>query len=506
MNQTSPEKISETIEHLRRVFRSGRTKNVNYRRKQLEGIKRMVEENESLFVESLHKDLKKPKFEAIMIETDYILNNVREMLYNLNSYVKPTKVAKDLVLAFDDAFIQPEPYGLVLIIGTWNYPLIVCLSPLIGAIAAGNVAIVKPSEIAPNAADLFEKLLPQYVDKDCYRVINGDATVNQHLLKEKFDYIFFTGSQPIGRKVYASAVDNFTPVTLELGGKSPVYIDDSVIDQDFCYKRLLWAKFINAGQTCVAPDYVLCSDKVAQRFIRSAKLILKQFYGNDVQKSKDLTRIINDNHFNRLVNLLESSSGEIVIGGSSDKNDRFIEPTILLNCSIDDPLMKEEIFGPILPIVIVSNVDEAIQLINRKSKPLTLYVFSQNQSVIDKISLETSSGSICANDALIHLSVDALPFGGVGDSGFGVYHGKSTFDTFSHYKSVLIRGYNPLLEWVSSKRYPPYTESNLKRLLRVIKKRHLMPADSDWTVLFIFLLGALSFYFLNNLTQYLAAK
>lgn len=324
-------------------------------------------------------------------------------------------------------------------------------------------------------------------------------------MREKFDYIFFTGSQPVGRKVYASAVDHFTPVTLELGGKSPVYIDDSVIDEDYCFRRLLWAKLINAGQTCVAPDYVMCSSQVAERFIESAKKILRKFYGPNGKESPDLTRIINENHFRRLINLLQSSKGTIALGGSYDQAERYIEPTIVVNCSLDDPLMKEEIFGPILPIVVVSNVEEAIKIINSRSKPLTLYVFSKNRKLINKVSRETSSGSVCANDALVHLSIDSLPFGGVGESGLGVYHGKSTFDTFSHHKSVLIRGYNPILEWVASKRYPPYSESNLRRLLRVIKKRQFIPIDSDWIIFFVFFLGAWSFYVLNGLIKYFSS-
>lgn len=314
----------------------------------------------------------------------------------------------------------------------------------------------------------------------------------------KFDYIFFTGSQPVGKKVHQAAAKHLTPVTLELGGKSPTYIDETVGDEKYAFRRLLWAKMVNAGQTCVAPDYILCSAEVAKKFLRYASEILSQFYGPDQVNWTDIACIVNEKHFARLISILKRCDN-IALGGKIDHEKRYIGPTILTNVKADDEIMREEIFGPILPIVIVESLDEAISFINRRPKPLTCYVFSKNRQVIQRILKETSSGSVCANDALVHLSIDSLPFGGVGDSGFGVYHGKSTFETFSHQKSVLIRGYSPILEWVSSKRYPPYSESNLKRLLRLLKKRQFVDIDPSWQGFLIFLLGAWTLYMAQHI-------
>ena len=293
--------------------------------------------------------------------------------------------------------------------------------------------MVKPSELSPVTAKLLFDLLPKYLDKDCYQVVLGDAEETKQLLKERFDYIFFTGSNKVGRCVHQSAAQHLTPTTLELGGKSPLYVDDSVPDMEIAWRRILWAKMINAGQTCVAPDYLLCTEKVKKSLIQYAPIILKQFFGPDAKKSTDLGRIVSDRHFDRLEKLL--GSGKIVFGGDKDKNERYISPTILTDVSPTDPVMCEEIFGPILPVIVVKDADQAIKFINSREKPLTLYVFSTIKDVIDKFLNETSSGSVCANDAMIHLVVDELPFGGVGNSGIGAYHGKTSFDTFTHQKS-----------------------------------------------------------------------
>lgn len=293
--------------------------------------------------------------------------------------------------------------------------------------------MVKPSELSPMTAKLLFDLLPKYLDKDCYRVVLGDAEQTKRLLSRRFDYIFFTGSNKVGRHVHQSAAQYLTPTTLELGGKSPLYVDESVPDMEMAWRRILWAKMINAGQTCVAPDYLLCSEQVEKSLIEFAPKILRQFFGPNPKESPDLGRIVSDRHFERLEKLLES--GKIMIGGDKDISVRYISPTILVDVSPTDPVMCEEIFGPILPVICVKDVDQAIRFINDREKPLTLYVFSNNKEVIDKFLNETSSGSVCANDAMIHLVVDGLPFGGVGNSGIGAYHGKASFDTFSHQKS-----------------------------------------------------------------------
>lgn len=299
--------------------------------------------------------------------------------------------------------------------------------------------------------------------------------------------------------VHQAAAQHFTPCTLELGGKSPVYIDDTVENEEYAFRRIIWAKMVNAGQTCVAPDYVICSKKVMESFVRYAKIVLKKFYGPELGNKHDITRIVNERHFCRLVKLLKSCKN-VVIGGDVDKSQRYIGPTIVVDVKPEDDIMKEEIFGPILPILTVSSVEEAIQFINARPKPLTLYVFSKDRRTIDKMTNETSSGSVCANDALIHLGIDTLPFGGVGESGFGVYHGKASFETFSHRKSVLVRGYSPVLEWVASKRYPPYLESNLKRLLRLIKKRKVFYlVDESWEGPLLVLMGAIGLHFIQQI-------
>lgn len=295
---------------------------------------------------------------------------------------------------------------------------------------------MKPSELAPNIAKVFADLIPKYLDNDCYKIILGDAEDTQQLLKEKFDYIFFTGSDKIGRCVHQSAAQHLTPTTLELGGKSPLYIDESVPNMSMAWRRILWAKMLNAGQTCVAPDYVLCNENVKKSLIRFGPNILKEFFGSDPKSSPDFARIVSDRHFVRLEKLL--TSGKAVVGGERDIKERYVAPTILVDVSPTDPVMSEEIFGPILPVIVVKDVNEAIDFINSREKPLTLYVFSTAKGIIDRFLNETSSGSVCANDALVQFTVDSLPFGGVGNSGMGAYHGKTSFETFSHQKS----GYN----------------------------------------------------------------
>ncbi|CAG2101874.1 unnamed protein product, partial [Medioppia subpectinata] len=478
-------KYSDLMAKTRQSFAAGITKDVEFRKNQLKALYKFLVDNESLIVSALNEDIRKPSFETRMAEIDFCLNDIRGQLFNIDEYVARKSVPKTLVTIADDPFIQSEPYGLVLIIGAWNYPIQVTLSPLIGAIAAGNAAIVKPSELSPKTAELFYQLIPKYLDKRCYHIVLGDAEDTKQLLTEKFDYIFFTGSNRVGRCVHQLAAQQLTPTTLELGGKSPLFVDDSLPDMEMGWRRILWAKMINAGQTCVAPDYILCTPNVHKNLVQNASKVLKIFFGENPKLSPDFGRIVSDRHFERLEKFL--TSGKILIGGDKDITDRYIAPTILTDVSPTDPVMQEEIFGPILPIIVVKDVDEAIDFINKREKPLTLYIFSTNKVVIDKLLNKTSSGSVCVNDAMIHLTVDALPFGGVGNSGIGAYHGKYSFETFSHQKSVLIRGFNPVLEWVGSKRYPPYSDNRLKRLLRLLRKRKsIIPKNTIYYLIFIF--------------------
>lgn len=508
----------EVLSTARRAFASGITKSALFRRQQLKQLYKLLEENESEFVDALKSDLKKPRFESIMTEVDFVLNDIRSALNNLSAWMKPKFVSKCFVTLVDDNYIYYEPYGVVLVLGAWNYPIQLAFSPLVGAIAAGNACIVKPSEIAPATACLIHKLMPFYLNREAFHCILGDGGCAQALVgSPQIDYVFFTGSSQIGRFIYQSASNNLTPCTLEMGGKSPVYIDERTYLNscngkfneslfETTVRRILWGKFLNTGQTCVAPDYVLCTKLIANKFLELAPKIIAQFYGETPIKNQDYGRIVSSRHYERLVNVLsaqiESAKNKLsksLIGGNFciDQNGSyFIEPTVLVCSSPNEPIMQSEIFGPILPLVPINNDLDAIGFINSRDKPLSMYIFSKNNDVIKKFQEETSSGSICVNDTVLHLIAEALPFGGVGKSGMGAYHGKHSFKTFSHQKSVLVRGFNPIIEWVAKKRYPPYSENHLKRMLRLLKRRaNPIPLTSrDYFGFFCFLFGALLCY------------
>ncbi|KAK4874569.1 hypothetical protein RN001_013929 [Aquatica leii] len=366
----------------------------------------------------------------------------------------------------DEVLIFNDPYGVVLVIGAWNYPIHVSLTPMIAAIAAGNTVILKPSEVAVASANIISDLIPKYLDKECYKVILADSKDTSSLLEERFDYIFFTGSSKIGRIVHSAANKYLTPTTLELGGKSPVIIDNTA-NVDIAARRILWGKCMNVGQTCVAPDYLLCNKEVGQKFINSAKNVLNEWYGENAEVSPDLGRIINDNHFHRISNLIAPE--KVVVGGKSNAEDRFIQPTILDDVHPNDKIMQEEIFGPVLPIVYVDDVKDAVKYVNSNDKPLALYLFSTDKKTIDFVLNNTFSGGVTVNDTVMHVTLDNAPFGGVGNSGMGTYHGKYGFDTFVHKKAVLIKNLGAMGERIGSVRYPPYTESKLNTLVKLLK-------------------------------------
>ncbi|XP_053207712.1 aldehyde dehydrogenase, dimeric NADP-preferring-like [Panonychus citri] len=462
---------SQMVDNARRAFATDITKDVAFRREQLEKLDNMLVTNENVLAEAIKQDLRKPYFEAILTEIEFVRNEIHAVLNDLESWAKPQKVSKSLMTLFDSVYLHPEPYGVTLIIGAWNYPLMLTLCPVVGAIASGNTVIIKPSELSSATAKVLAALIPRYLDQDCYQVFLGGPQETAELVKQKFDYIFYTGSSRVGKLIYLEAAKNLTPVTLELGGKSPLYFDDSADNNLAAIRRLVWGKFVNNGQTCVAPDYILCSRKVQASLLKQLPQVIEEFYSNDVKNHDDYGRIININHFKRIVKLMEDNKGKIVIGGNYDEKELFIEPTVMSNVSPDDSIMQDEIFGPILPIVVVDSADDAIQFINNREKPLSLYIFSKNQSIVDKFSQKTSSGAISVNDCLIHLSVDSLPFGGVGNSGIGRYRGKFSFDTFTHYKSVLHRGYNFILEALGSHRYPPYTPRSMTFMSLLTRKR-----------------------------------
>ncbi|GIY14642.1 aldehyde dehydrogenase family 3 member A2 [Caerostris darwini] len=436
---------SEIVSTARNAFNRDLTKPLDFRIKQLKALYRLLEENGDDLVEAIRKDLKKPKTEALLAEVETTKNQIKGALYQIHEWVKPEQTETNIILILDKTYILPQPYGVVLVIGAWNYPFLLVSSPLLGAIAAGNCVIIKPSERAPETARILKKLIPQYLHRECFHVVTGGVPETTALLNERFDYIFYTGSPPVGKKIREASNKYLTPVTLELGGKSPVYIDDEV-DINLAVRRIIWGKMLNLGQTCVAPDYILCSKRSETRFIEIAKKTLVEFFGDDPELSPDLARIVNNEHFERIVKFL--SCGKIAIGGDYDAKEKYIAPTVLIDVKETDSIMQEEIFGPVLPIITVQNADDAIKFINKREKPLTLYLFTSNKNLLKKFEVSTSSGSMCVNDTMVHLSVDTLPFGGVGMSGMGTYMGKFSFDTFSHKRSVLVRSLNVFGEYM----------------------------------------------------------
>ncbi|AFY35186.1 aldehyde dehydrogenase [Calothrix sp. PCC 7507] len=449
----------DIIRKQREFFQTGKTKDVYFRIGQLKILKQAIIEHEQAITQTLKADLNKPEFETYAAEI-LVTKEIDYAIKHIQTWTKPQKAPVPLNFFPYSAKIYPEPLGVVLIIGAWNYPFQLTISPLVGAIAAGNCAIIKPSELAPHTSNLLAEIIPKYFDSRYIAVVEGGVETSQKLLAEKFDHIFFTGSTTVGKIVMTAAAKNLTPVTLELGGKSPCIVDTE-INLEHTVKRIVWGKFINAGQSCIAPDYLLVDKKIKNNLVDILRKTLKEFYGDNPANSPDYARIINHKHFGRLVHFLKD--GEIIIGGKTNSEELYIAPTIINNVSWTDPIMQEEIFGPILPIIEYSDITEAIALINSRPKPLALYLFSQNKNLQKRVLQETTSGGVCLNDTMIQFSVSSLPFGGVGDSGIGSYHGKASFDTFSHYKSVLQNSFLLDLNW----RYAPYKGklSLLKRLL-----------------------------------------
>lgn len=453
--QTTPlPEISEAISMLRQTFETGRSRSLDWRRQQLSALVKMLTDNEALVFTALKSDLGKPATEAFASEISFVVAEAQRALKQLGRWSRPRPVAAGLVNQPGRANIAPEPLGVVLIMAPWNYPVMLTLIPLVGALAAGNCALLKPSELAPATSDILAKMTKKYLDADAVRVVEGGVEVAETLLAEKFDHIFFTGSGPIGQVVMRAASAHLTPVTLELGGKSPCILAADA-DIKIAARRIAWGKCLNAGQTCVAPDYILAEPGTSAPFIREFARSVRKFYGENVQSSPDYPRIVSDRHFARLQAMLQD--GEIAHGGATDANDRFVTPTILQNLPEDAPAMVEEIFGPILPIVEVPDIAAAIAHINARPKPLSLYLFSKSTDTKQQVIGRTSSGSVCINDVVMQLTAPGVPFGGVGTSGMGTYQGRASFDTFSHLKPVLQKsfwGEVPL-------RYPPYSARKL---------------------------------------------
>jgi aldehyde dehydrogenase (NAD+) len=460
MENLTREKVLDILSSQRRFFDTGKTRDIDFRIEQLLNLKKMIQSHESLILRALARDLHKSGYEAFTNEVGVLYLDIAQAVKNVKKWAQPRRVKTPLMLVGNRSLIYPEPYGTVLIIGPFNYPFNLTFEPLIGAISAGNCAVIKPSELTPHTSALISTMVNQYFNADYIRVIEGEKEVTSSLINAPFDYIFFTGSVSVGKIVMAAAAENLIPVTLELGGKSPCIVDETA-DVVQAADKITWGKFSNAGQTCVAPDYLLVHRKVKDRLIENLKNCLKQFYGVNPRESPDFGRIVNIRHTQRLVALIDQN--KVVFGGEFDIEKRYIAPTVLDRVEWNDPVMQAEIFGPILPILQFDDIDMVIKLINARPKPLALYVFTHNRAIANKIIRQISFGGGCVNDVMLHGGNPYLPFGGVGASGMGAYHGESSFKLFSHSKSVLKRQFNIQAAAV----HPPYNarQLNLSKLL-----------------------------------------
>ncbi|PIK42836.1 putative aldehyde dehydrogenase, dimeric NADP-preferring [Apostichopus japonicus] len=395
--------IFQIVTNARAGFMAGKTRTKEARRRNLEGILQLIKNHSDDMIEAQRKDLHKPSFETIIGEVEMAKAEATDFLQRLDEIMGKTDVNDgSLLLLRKQAFVHRDPYGVCLVIGAWNYPIQLVLVPLIGAIAAGNAVVIKPSELSPACAELFARIIPQYLDPECYPVVNGGAEVAQALLKQRFDHILYTGGCNVAKIIMRAAAENLTPVTLELGGKCPAYVD-STGDVKSAARRISWGKFMNSGQTCVAPDYVMCHETLKDKLISELKRCLRVSYGDDIKSSQDYGRMVSQRHFDRVQTLLQQSEEKVVFGGSYDRSQRYIEPTLLDNVTFDDTIMGEEIFGPILPIVSVRSAEEAIRFINSREKPLALYVFSSDKRINNRFLTETSSGNLTVNETMIHV-------------------------------------------------------------------------------------------------------
>ncbi|HZU46036.1 MAG TPA: aldehyde dehydrogenase family protein [Mycobacterium sp.] len=451
--------IQHTVERLRKTFATGRTRGLEWRRTQLRAIEKMMAENEAKIAEALHADLCRKPFEAWLADTATTAAEARYAAKHVKKWMRRKHHLLELAQLPGRGWVEYEPYGTVLIIGAWNYPFYLTLGPAVGAIAAGNAVVLKPSEIASASSRVMAELVPQYLDRDAIAVIEGDATVSQQLLAQGFDRVLFTGGTEIGRKVYEAAAPHLTPVTLELGGKSPVIVAADA-DVDVAAKRIAWIKLLNAGQTCVAPDYVLADVKIRDELVTKIGEAITTF-GSDEPAGM---RIVNQRQFDRLTGYLSNTKGTVAVGGTSDPADLRIQPTVVVDPAPDEPLMTNEIFGPILPVITVESLDDAIRFVNSRPKPLSAYLFTKTRAVRERVIKEVPAGGMLVNHLAFQVSTAKLPFGGVGASGMGAYHGRWGFEEFSHRKSVLTKPTRPDL---SSFIYPPYTEKAWKLARRL---------------------------------------
>jgi aldehyde dehydrogenase (NAD+) len=452
---TKPVSIPDTLQRLRATFASGKTRPIEWRLHQLAEIERMLRDHEKDFLEALKADLGKCPFEAVLTETSFIAGEAKYARKRLSAWMRPKRKTTPLMAQPGRSSIRPEPKGVVLIIAPWNYPLSMVLAPLVGAVAAGNCAVMKPSEVTAHTSDAIARIVPRYLDPDAFAIIEGGVPETTELLEQPYDHILYTGNERVARIVMTAAAKHLTPVTLELGGKSPCLIDKSA-DLEVAASRIAWGKFINAGQTCVAPDHVLVHREVAAQFVEVLSKKIREFYGDDPSQSPDYCRIASERHTARFAKLLEGQN--VHTGGQVDVASRYVAPTIVLDPAPDSALMQEEIFGPVLPVITVDEMHHAIQFVAERPKPLALYVFTKSDALEDAVLERLSAGSVCINDAVIFMVSPELPFGGIGNSGMGRYTGWYGFETFSHMKPIMRRSF--ALD--APMRYPPYNDFKAK--------------------------------------------
>ena len=452
--------IHEIVESEKHFFRTGVTRGVDFRIDMLKKFRKAIIENDELISAALKADLNKQPFESYMCETGLLLEEINFHINRLKKWSKTRRVESGIGQLPGRSYVCPEPYGVVLIMAPWNYPVQLCLMPLVGAISAGNCAVVKPSAYAPESSRVISKLIESAFPTGFVTAVEGGRDANKALLDEPFDYIFFTGSVAVGKTVMEAAAKRLTPVTLELGGKSPIIVDETA-NLPLAARRIAFGKVLNAGQTCVAPDYLMIEKSVEAPFIEEYKKALASFFPEGDMSG--MVRIINDKHFERVCNILDNS-GNVVIGGARDAETRFIEPAVLTDVPIDSPAMQQEIFGPVLPVLPYEKLDDCIDFIRSRPEPLALYIFSENKMNQEKVLNSCSFGGGCINDTVIHLASSHMSFGGVGESGMGSYHGRKSFDTFTHYRSVLKQGKLDV-----KLRYFPY-KSGKEKIIRMILK------------------------------------
>ena len=457
------QQISALVSEQRAFFESGKTLCVCYRKEALQKLYVAIVSRESALIDALQKDLGKSDFESYMCEIGMVLDEISYMLKHLEDFAKEKRVRTPLAQFASRSYVKPSPYGVTLIMSPWNYPFLLALDPLVDALAAGNTAIVKPGAYAPATAQAIKELLESIFPREYVAVVTGGRAENTYLLDQKFDYIFFTGSKGVGKEVMKKAAEHLTPVTLELGGKSPCIVDESA-DLALAARRIAFGKYLNCGQTCVAPDYVLCHKSVRDRFVELLKAEISRQYGKDPLQNTDYGHIINQKHFERVCSLIDSN--KTVHGGRTNADTLQIEPTVMTNITWEDAVMGEEIFGPVLPVLTFETVDEVIETVNSHDRPLALYLFSSNKKTVRRITSRCQFGGGCINDVIIHLATAHMGFGGVGESGMGAYHGKVGFDTFSHKKSIVDKK-----TWIDlPMRYQPYDKKLNAKLLRMFLK------------------------------------